>query len=263
MESIDHPFLVGMDYVFQNDFRIYFLMRFVTGGELFEHQRVVKRFQEQVVAFFVAQVVLALNYLHKKNIIYRDLKPENLLVDEDGYLVLCDFGLSKFIEEDQDEFSTVGTDIYFAPELLQKSGYQFSTDWWTVGALCYEMFCGLPPFYNRNWSSYQLFSAIQENEVKFPKGLNISDDARDFIEKLLDKDKSTRLGSKSEDEIFQHPFFKDIDWKNLTEKNIKSPYKPKSKGKYDFFDKELTSKNVEQESEVINVSNITHMQEQF
>ena len=143
----DHPFLVGMEYVFQTDQKIFFVMKFVRGGELFMHLRKSRQFNEERTKFYSLTVALALGHLHKQKIIYRDLKPENILMGEDGYICLTDFGLAKILEANEQAYSFCGTPEYLAPEILEEKGHAFPVDWWALGILTYEMIVGFPPFY--------------------------------------------------------------------------------------------------------------------
>jgi serum/glucocorticoid-regulated kinase 2 len=136
-----------MHYVFQTEQKIFFVMRFVRGGELFMHLRNSTRFPEERAKFYSAQVAMAIGHLHNKSIIYRDLKPENILLDEDGYICLTDFGLAKILNENSQAFSFCGTPEYLAPEILNEKGHRFPVDWWALGILTYEMIVGFPPFY--------------------------------------------------------------------------------------------------------------------
>jgi serum/glucocorticoid-regulated kinase 2 len=164
--TINHPFLVNMEFVFQNEFRIYFLMKFVRGGELFRHLVEVRMFPENQAKFFAAQVAMALAHLHSKKIIYRDLKPENVLVNEDGYLLVADFGLAKFVKQGELANSFCGTAEYLAPEMLIGNGHDFTVDWWALGILIFEMIVGIPPFFNRN--KHRMYFLIRESPVNFP-----------------------------------------------------------------------------------------------
>lgn len=132
--KIRHPFLLGMDYVFQNELRIYFFLDYIKGGNLFENLFSVRRFKEEIVKFIAAQLVLAFGCLHENNVVHRDLKPENVLFDEDGYIKLADFGLAKFLNtEAQSTYSFCGTAEYLAPEVIDQVGHTFTVDWWTLG----------------------------------------------------------------------------------------------------------------------------------
>ena len=149
--NVEHPFIVSMDFVFQNDLRIYFLMDFIKGGELFRHLSRVKRFPEDQARFLIAQVALALGHLHLKNILYRDLKPENILFNEDGYILLADFGLAKMTASKKDQTNSFcGTPEYLSPEMIIGNGHDHTVDWWTLGILLYELLVGITPFFHRN-----------------------------------------------------------------------------------------------------------------
>ena len=159
LNQVNHPFIIGMDYVFQKAYRIYFILDFIQGGELFKHLSEEKRFTEEKAKFYAAQIALALGYLHESNIIYRDLKPENILLNSDGYIMLADFGLAKIVHNDAEEpNSFCGTPEYLAPEMIVGSGHDHSLDWWALGILIYEMIIGIPPFYNPN--KHQMYYLI-------------------------------------------------------------------------------------------------------
>ena len=146
LQTIDYPLLCGLVFCFQTEDRIFFVMPFLSGGELFQHLRKFKTFDEEKVRFYGAQIALALDYLHHKGIIYRDLKPENILMDEKGYLKLADFGMAKKLKDDEKAMSFCGTPEYLAPEIITMEGHDKSADWWSFGILLFEMLCGLPPF---------------------------------------------------------------------------------------------------------------------
>lgn len=136
----DNPFLLKMHYVFQSEFRLYFFMDYVNGGNLYENMFSNKRFDEEQVKFFAAQLVIALGYMHNNKVIHRDLKPENVLLREDGYIVLADFGLAKVLDSDNDYAKTYcGTSEYMAPEIIKGQKQSFTVDWWTLGILVYEL----------------------------------------------------------------------------------------------------------------------------
>lgn len=230
-----------MEYVFQNEFRIYFLMKFVKGGELFRHLTSVRKFPEDQAKFFAAQVALALAHLHSKKIIYRDLKPENVLVGEDGYLLVADFGLAKFVQDGELANSFCGTAEYLAPEMLIGNGHDYTVDWWALGILIYEMIVGIPPFFHRN--KHRMYFFIKEGNVTFPDPIKhkieVSPDAKDLIVKLLDKSRKKRLGANGVEEILAHPWFSSLDMDKLIDKELDPPYKPAITEDFAYFDQKL------------------------
>lgn len=144
---MNHPFIVKLYNSFQNDKKLFFILEYCPGGELFGLLSKKQRLSEEQAKFYSAQMILAIEYLHGRDIIYRDLKPENILIDEQGYLRLTDFGLSKMDIVESNAFSVCGTPEYLAPEILYKQGHGKPVDWWCLGSLIYEMVVGLPPFY--------------------------------------------------------------------------------------------------------------------
>lgn len=182
LQSLDHPFLVGLVFCFQTEDRLYFVMPFLRGGELFQHLRKFRIFDEEKVRFYASQIGLALDHLHTYGIIYRDLKPENILMDEEGYLKLADFGMAKHLKGDEKAMSFCGTPEYLAPEIITGEGHNKSADWWSFGILIYEMLCGIPPFYNENID--KMYELIKGAELRFPKKIRISTDAQDIITKV-------------------------------------------------------------------------------
>ena len=245
LEKLDYPFLVGMVFCFQTEERIYFIMPFVRGGELFQHLRNCRFFPEEKVKFYSAIIGLSLEYLHTHGIVYRDIKPENILIDEDGYLRLVDFGMAKVLQGDEKATSFCGTPEYLAPEIITGEGHNKSADWWSYGILMYEMFFGIPPFFCDNQE--KMYQLITRADLRFPKKINISETAKDLLAKLLIKDQDERLGSKSGfNEIKEHPFFKWFDFDALEHRKIEAPFKPELKDAMDVtnFDEEFTSEEV-------------------
>lgn len=186
--SCDHPFLVSMDYVFQNELRLYFAMSYLPGGELYKHYLNKRCFTEEETKFYIIQVIQAIGYLHSQKIVHRDLKLENILVQKDGYLKIIDFGLAKMLQEDFTK-SYCGTAEYIAPEMIGGEGYDQMVDWWSVGILIYEMLFGITPFYNRSRQAMKF--SITKHKIKFPKRTETdyyTDEARDIIVAMLNKD---------------------------------------------------------------------------
>ena len=245
LENLNYPFLVGMVWCFQTQERIFFVMPFIQGGELFQLLKSLKKFDENQVKFYAAIIGMSLHYLHNNGIIYRDIKPENILLENDGYLKLVDFGLAKYLKKNERTMSFCGTPEYVAPEIISGEGHDANADWWSYGILIYEMLFGIPPFFNDN--NEKMFELILNSEVRFPKKIKVSDEAKDFICKLLVKDEDKRLGAKDGfDEIKLHPFFKDINFDDLLEKKIKAPFTPTVNGELDIhnFDKEFTNEEI-------------------
>jgi serum/glucocorticoid-regulated kinase 2 len=220
-------------------------MPFLSGGELFQHLRKFRTFDEEKVRFYGAQIALALEYLHKKGIVYRDLKPENILMDDKGYLRLADFGMAKQLKDDEKAMSFCGTPEYLAPEVITLEGHDKNVDWWSFGILLFEMLCGLPPFYVENLD--KMYDMIKTSPVKFPKRIKLSDDAKDVIIKLLEKNPKKRLGSqKGIEEIKAHPFFASLDFDLIEQKKMPAPFIPELANDTDvqYFDEEFTNEEV-------------------
>ncbi|XP_063238015.1 serine/threonine-protein kinase Sgk1-like isoform X3 [Bacillus rossius redtenbacheri] len=236
LRNLNHPFLVGLHYSFQTPDKLYFVLDYVNGGELFFHLQRERQFAEPRARFYTAEMAVALGYLHTHGIVYRDLKPENLLLDAQGHVVLTDFGLSKEGLFPTDTTHTFcGTPEYLAPEVLRKEGsvarrgcvrqgYDTSVDWWCLGAVLYEMLYGLPPFYSQNTA--EMYDRILNKPLRLRP--TVSESARDILAKLLQKDRHRRLGSGYGDfgEVKQHDFFKPICWEDLLAKKISPPFNP-------------------------------------
>jgi serine/threonine protein kinase len=213
-----HPFIVELKWALETKNQIYFVMEYLSGGQLFSLLKKYRRFPEDVATFYLAEVVLGVIYLHEEmDVIYRDLKPENILLTGDGNIKLTDFGLSK--KTDKKTYTFAGTAEYLAPEILQNTGHDKSVDWWSVGILLYEMLRGYTPFYSKNVALLQ--KMIIENKPTFPS--YFSAEAIDLIQKLLVNDPKNRLGATDHEEIKKHPFFKKINWDDLYNLKITPP----------------------------------------
>lgn len=237
LSMIDHPFIMKMHYSFSTKNYLNLVLDFCPGGELFFHIVKQKRLSESVAKFYIAEIILAIEHLHENDVLYRDLKPENVLIDYDGHIKLTDFGLSA-IDFTADSFSDIfcGSPEYMPPEMILKQNYNRMIDFYAIGALLYEMIGGIPPFYSKKRKI--LFYNIVNKEPKFYK--EFSRTAIDLIKRLLKKDWTKRLGSKlGMIEVKSHPFFKDIDWEMLYNKEIEPPFKPSIREIN--FSKEFTS----------------------
>mmetsp|Transcript_43810 Transcript_43810/g.114257 ORF Transcript_43810/g.114257 Transcript_43810/m.114257 type:complete len:481 (-) Transcript_43810:301-1743(-) len=222
----DFPYIVSLKYAFQSQSKLYLVLEYCNGGDLYYHLcKAQGYFTEDRMMFYAAQLVLALEFLHTYDVVYRDLKLENVLLDSDGNIRLTDFGLSKEgVSEDTDAAkSYVGTVEYLAPEMIRKTGHGKAVDWWALGILMFEMLTGLPPFYAKTVP--EMKRKILEERLRFPG--YVSQEARDIIAGLLDRNPRTRLGSgRGVEAIKDHPFFASINWDALMRKEIRPPYKP-------------------------------------
>merc|ERR1719166_168323 len=171
LQSLQHPFLMHLRYAFQTEAKLYFVLDYYRGGELFFHLKKRRKFAEKEARIFVAEVALALGHLHSLDIIYRDLKPENILLHETGHVCLTDFGLSKDLDPMNPEATTFcGTPEYLAPEIVSHQGHGKAVDWWSLGILNYALVIGIPPFYHQNLNT--MYSKIQTESPKFPDSLS-------------------------------------------------------------------------------------------
>jgi atypical protein kinase C iota type len=232
----NHPFLVGLHSCFQTPSRLFFVIEFVRGGDLMFHMQRQRRLPEEHARFYAAEISLALNFLHEKGIIYRDLKLDNVLLDHEGHIKLTDYGMCKEGIKPGDTTATFcGTPNYIAPEILRGEDYGFSVDWWALGVLLYEMLAGRSPFDiagasenpDQNTEDY-LFQVILEKTIRIPRSLSVK--AASVLKGFLNKNPSDRLGCSREGafmDIVNHPFFKQIDWDMLEQKQVTPPFKPR------------------------------------
>ena len=246
LEKLKHPFIVRLNYAFQDSKRLYFLTEFLQGGELFFHLRRNSGYKEKAVRFYMCQILLALEYMHDNNYIYRDLKPENILIDKEGNIKLTDFGLSKIMPPDETTTYTMcGTAEYLAPEILFGKGYDKTCDWFSFGVVLFEMFCGYHPFKSKG---QRIDPKIYLRKTYIPE--KVGKTARDLIEKLFVSNPKKRLGYKSADEVKNHPFFQGIDFDKVLRKEYKPPFVPKLNDDTDlrYFDENYTQLKVENEN---------------
>mgnify|MGYP001179919512 CR=1 FL=1 len=229
LEACDHPFLLRLAATFQDDNELYMLLELALGGELFSVLRENNKFAEPQGCFYAACVQSAFAYMHDKSIVYRDLKPENLLFDSEGYLKVVDFGFAKQITDRT--WTLCGTPEYLAPEIITNKGHNLAVDWWAFGILIFEMLVSQPPFCADD--PMDIYQKILRNRVTYPA--TVSKNARDLITKLLVSNPSQRLGSlkRGHREISSHAFFKTTDWTALVRKELKAPYVPTIKSPTD------------------------------
>lgn len=233
LENVNrHPFVVKLFYAFQDHARLYLILEYAQGGELFHHLAMERTFSEEVSAFYMAELVIALDHLHRNlGVVYRDLKPENCLLDAEGHLLLTDFGLSKIAVDDENSEadstcnSILGTIDYMAPEVVQGLPYTAAVDWWSLGALGYDLLTGAPPFSANNHAKTQ--QKIVHGKLALPYYL--SPDAKDLLTRLLRKEPKKRLGGNMPKDlavIQGHRFFRKIQWTALRNRETVAPIQP-------------------------------------
>uniref|UniRef100_A0A6B2L9I5 Protein kinase domain-containing protein n=1 Tax=Arcella intermedia TaxID=1963864 RepID=A0A6B2L9I5_9EUKA len=238
--KVDHPFLLRLHFSFQTADKLYLVMDFINGGELFYHIQNDHRFSNERACFYTAEICLAMSYLHTLGIVYRDLKPENILLDMKGHVKICDFGLSKEGLVTNERTKTFcGTPEYLAPEVLEGKYYNKSVDWWSVGTLIFEMLTGLPPFYSEDVQ--KMYNMKMTAELAFPD--YIEDDAKDLIQKFLDRNPEKRL--QDIEEIKKHPWFSEINWEQLYHKELTPPFVPDvTKESTELIDESFTGMDI-------------------
>ncbi|ELK18216.1 RAC-beta serine/threonine-protein kinase [Pteropus alecto] len=258
LQNTRHPFLTALKYAFQTHDRLCFVMEYANGGEvsrprflcvsfprLFFHLSRERVFTEERARFYGAEIVSALEYLHSRDVVYRDIKLENLMLDKDGHIKITDFGLCKEGISDGATMKTFcGTPEYLAPEVLEDNDYGRAVDWWGLGVVMYEMLCGRLPFYNQDHE--RLFELILMEEIRFPRTLG--PEAKALLAGLLKKDPKQRLGGGPSDakEVMEHRFFLSINWQDVVQKKLLPPFKPQVTSEVDtrYFDDEFTAQSI-------------------
>ncbi|MBN3286518.1 AKT2 kinase, partial [Polyodon spathula] len=237
LQNTRHPFLTVSNSVS--------LVALSPSVQLFFHLSRDRVFTEERARFYGAEIVSALEYLHSRNVVYRDLKLENLMLDKDGHIKITDFGLCKEGITDGATMKTFcGTPEYLAPEVLEDNDYGRAVDWWGLGVVMYEMMCGRLPFYNQDHE--RLFELILMEEIRFPR--NLSPEARALLAGLLKKDPKQRLGGGPDDakDVMTHKFFTAINWQDVLQKKLVPPFKPQVTSETDtrYFDDEFTAQTI-------------------
>ncbi|KAK3763215.1 hypothetical protein RRG08_052550 [Elysia crispata] len=222
LSCISHPFIVNLTWWHKDQTFLYMLMEYVPGGELFSYLRSAGRFSSAAGNFFASEIIVALDYLHSKSIVYRDLKPENLLLDRDGHLKITDFGFAKIV--DDRTWTLCGTPEYLAPEIILSKGHNKAVDWWSLGILIYEMLVGYPPYYAEN--PFGIYEKIIAGKTEWPRHIDLV--AKDLIKKLLIPDRTRRLGNmkNGSEDIKRHKWFKGQDWDDVLNRKLQPPIVP-------------------------------------
>ena len=236
LSKLKHPFIVNMHFAFQDFSKLYLVLDLLTGGDLRYHIGKQKTFTEQETKFFIANLILSLEYIHKQKVIHRDIKPENLVLDSNGYVRLTDFGVAKINEEDNSS-ETSGTPGYMAPEVILVQNHSYPSDFFALGVIGFEFMLGYRPYLGR--SRKEIREKIISCQAKIKKEDLPEDwgtDAAEFINSLLQRKPDKRLGYNNISEIKEHPWMKDINWELLYKKELKAPFLPSSNK--ENFDKE-------------------------
>ncbi|KAG0148125.1 hypothetical protein CROQUDRAFT_670105 [Cronartium quercuum f. sp. fusiforme G11] len=237
------PFLVGLKFSFQTTHALHLVMDLKPGGELMSYmQRYGGRFPEPWVVFYTAEILSGLSFLHSMDIIYRDLKPENCLLDATGHVALCDFGLSKLdMKADSSTRTFCGTTEYIAPEILMEQGYTRAVDFWSLGVLIFEMTVGWTPFFSED--RVTKYSLILESDIsaKIPKR-GVDQMTREIILRLLERDPAKRLGGQAgAEEAKDHGFFRTINWTALVNRRLRPPFRPRVESDADLSQRQVPS----------------------
>jgi cGMP-dependent protein kinase len=223
MEELNHPFILTFHCAMQDENQVYFLLEILLGGELFRTLRCEGQFPESWSRFYAASVMLAFCQIHGKKIAYRDLKPENLVMDADGYLKVVDFGLAKKLEGGK-TWTLCGTPDYLAPEVILNEGHDWAVDYWALGVLIYEMTAGTPPFYAED--PMEVYEKILSGHITIPS--HFSRSIAELIKKLLKTYQSKRLGRTKggASSVMKQKWFAGFDWNSLLQRKLEVPLKP-------------------------------------
>ena len=247
MSKVKSPWIVELKASFQDNDFLYLVMEFLPGGDFMNLLIEKDKLTEEEAKFYTAELILAVESIHKLDCIHRDIKPDNILIDKTGHIKLSDFGLAKVSDKlyeqnstktpnynpnkrtHQKLYSCVGTAFYVAPEVLKKKGYSQEIDWWSVGVIFYEMLVGYAPFYAEE--TQEVINKVLGKIWEVPEEIKLSKEALDFMKRMM-SDPNERLGKNGPEEIKSHPFFKGVDWDNIRN-NMKPPFIPDIENDYD------------------------------
>jgi len=233
LELMNHPFIINMHFSFQDTDNLYIAMDLLTGGDLRYHICKHKKFFEEQTKFFIACIILSLDYIHTNNILHRDLKPENLVLDSNGYMKLTDFGIAKVYKKENFR-ETSGTLGYMAPEVLCAQNHTIAVDYFALGVIGYELMNGTRPYIGKNRKEIKeriMAKQVQVKKEQIPRGWSV--ESADFINRLLQRKPINRLGLRGSIEVKEHLWFKDFDWKGLYLYKLKAPFIPKQGDNFD------------------------------
>ena len=235
LSYIQHPFIISLKYAFQDCNKLFLVLDYCPGGNLAACISRYKMFSEEISRIYLCEILLALEELHRRDIVYRDLKPDNVVLDEKGHALLTDFGLSKEgIFDDTSTNSFCGSIAYLAPEMIRRQGHGKTVDWYLFGVIFYEMLTGKPPFYSKDRNS--LLDNIENAKLKLPS--RVSDAAKGLLKALLKRDPSKRLGSQNDaEEVKNHQFFAGVSWEKVYNKELIPPIPPPTRISYGYLPK--------------------------
>jgi serum/glucocorticoid-regulated kinase 2 len=243
LSSLHYSLIANLNFSFQDKEYLYLVLDYLPGGDLryYMSQRII--FNESQIKFIISNLILSLKYIHSNNILHRDIKPENLVFDDKGYIHLTDFGISRKIKNGKSILNKSGTPGYISPEVLLNKPQGFSSDFFSVGVICYELLLGKKPFKGKNKKEIAekiLYKNIKLTKKDIPENYSII--MGDFINKLLKRNKHERLGNKSIDEIMNHSWLEGVDWKIIELKLVDSEYIPFVPSIGDNFDSNVANK---------------------
>ncbi|KZV94712.1 kinase-like protein [Exidia glandulosa HHB12029] len=233
LEEINHTFIVNMRFAFQDDENCFMVLDLMLGGDLRFHYERKLTLGEDAVRFYIAELSSAISYLHSQRIVHRDIKPDNVLLDKDGHAHLTDFNVACHIEHGKALTSVAGTVYYMAPEIIYRKGYTFTSDWWSLGVMAFELLFGRRPF--RGKKSVEVMRSIMHDTPEIPEatGHMASAEAKDCIMRLIEKSPSKRLACKPKGaglaELRAHAWFRGYDWEKLDKKAMQPPFVPDPK----------------------------------